>query len=101
MFASRSGNQFSGPKTKPILGVENEARNGFPLRAANQAGAILGPVLGPHFGLRFGTNLDLGLEFQTGSQAARGRKKEVSSCMQGSLNFSLKCNTVWIRRLQG
>ena len=61
MFARRSGDQFSGLKTKPILGPANEARNGFPLRA-NQAGAVLGPVLGPHFGLRFGANLDLGLE---------------------------------------
>ena len=62
MFARRSGDQFSGPKTKPILGPANKARNGFPLRATNQAGAVLGPVLGPHFGLRFGANLDLGLE---------------------------------------
>ena len=59
MFARRSGDQFSGPKTKLIFGPENEARNGFPRRVTNQA-AVLEPVLGPHFGLRFG---DLGLEF--------------------------------------
>ena len=40
MFARRSGDQFSGPKTKPILGLANEARNGFRLRATNQAGAV-------------------------------------------------------------
>ena len=62
MFARRSGDQFSGLKTKSILGSANEAQNGFPLRATNQVGAVLGLVLGPHFRLRFGTNLDLGLE---------------------------------------
>ena len=93
MFARRS---VFGPKNKVNLGAENEAQNGFPLRAANQAGAVLGLLLGPHFGLRFGANLDLGLD----SKQVH-RKKEVSSCMQGSPNFSLKCNTVWVRRLQG
>ena len=91
MFARRS---VFGPKNKANLGAENEAQNGFPLRAANQA--VLGLFLGPHFGLRFGANLDLGLD----SKQVH-RKKEVSSYMQGSPSFSLKCNTVWIRRLQG
>ena len=100
MFARRSGDLFSGPKTKPILVPKNEARDGFPQRATNQAGAVLGPVLWPHVGLCFGANLDLGLELYIVSKAG-GRKKEVSSYVQGSPNFSEKCNTVWMRRLQG
>ena len=46
-------------QNKVNLGAENEAQNGFPLRAAYQAGAVLGLFLEPHLGLRFGANLDL------------------------------------------
>ena len=76
MFARHLETSFRVQK-QGQFGGRKRGLKWFPLRAANQVGAVLGPVLGSHFGLRFGGPilLNLGLEFQTSSQAAWGQKE--------------------------